>query len=97
MFINKLKALAAAAVILAALGVGTGKLTHFADAQSPPVSPKQPPAAHEKQRQAAADLAAAKSTLAQLQAEVAAAKCKLPRRKRSWNQRGNWQTRLAKN
>ena len=73
MFINKLKTLAAAAVILAALGAGTRKFTHIADAQGTLQSAKQPPNAHEKLRRAAADLAAAKSALAQLQAETAAA------------------------
>jgi RNA polymerase sigma factor (sigma-70 family) len=92
MFLNKLKTLTVAVVVLGALGVGTGRFTHprwgegpLATAQEPPQGPadeKQqaapdPEAAWPELRQAAAEVEAARGALKQAEAVLTAAKAEL--------------------
>jgi hypothetical protein len=73
MFVNKLKGLALALLVLGGLGVGTGRLARLALAEGP-AAQGQPAA---KVEQAAAELAAAQAALKQAEAQLAAARARV--------------------
>jgi RNA polymerase sigma factor (sigma-70 family) len=98
MFVNKLKMLTVAVVVLGALGIGTGRFTHprwgegpLATAQEPRQGPadEEPPAAPDLEvavRQAAADVEAARGALKQAEAVLAAAKAQLAQKEAEYRQ-----------
>jgi hypothetical protein len=69
MFVNKLRALTVALVVLGAAGVGTGRLTYLPFAEGPAVARDQPAEPKDLLRQQA-ELAAALAAVKQAEAEV---------------------------
>jgi RNA polymerase sigma factor (sigma-70 family) len=81
MFLNKVKGLALALLVLGGLGVGTGRLARLAWAEGP-AAREQPAAA--KVEQAAAELAAAQAALKQVEAQFAAARARVAQKEAAY-------------
>lgn len=78
MFVNKLKIVTCALVVLGALGVGSGRVTHSIFGERQAVAAEPPPKiSADTLNQAAADLAAAKAALKQAEANLAAARAQV--------------------
>jgi RNA polymerase sigma factor (sigma-70 family) len=93
MFVHKLKALTAALVVVGALGVGTGRFTHPGWSEGPAATAQEPPPGQsDEERQAAAELEAARIAVKQAESDLEAAKGMLAQREAAYREarrRGN--------
>jgi RNA polymerase sigma factor (sigma-70 family) len=80
MLVNKLTALTAALVLVAALGIGTGRLAQLALGQEPAATQQPPSGPTDQEQRAAAELEAAQAALKHAEANLAAAKAHVARK-----------------
>jgi RNA polymerase sigma factor (sigma-70 family) len=85
MFLNQLKTLSLALIVLGTLGVGTTWLTYRAAASGSPAG-QGTPARDDRLDQAKADLAAAQANLKRAEAELAAAQAQVAQKKAAYEQ-----------